>query len=268
MLGAIAGDVIGSPYERNNIKTVDFPLLSEKSCPTADSFLTIAITLAIMDTMSAPNVIPSEEEFEASVISSLRRIGRRYPKAGYGKGFKGWLWAQEPHPYNSMGNGAATRVSPVAWAFDELGTVEHFAEITARVTHDHPEGIKGAQAVAGAVFLARTGHTKDDIREYITTKYGYDLSRTIDEIRPNYHFSSSCPKSIPEAITAFLEGENFEDAVRKAVSLGGNSDTIAAIAGAISEAMYGMSILLEVEIFGKLKGKIRFYIERWEQWRN
>ena len=195
-------------------------------------------------------------------------MGRKLPNAGYGRGFKAWLMAKEPHPYQSWGNASAMRVSPISWAFDDLETVERFAEITALPTHDHPEGIKGACSVAGAVFLARTGHSKDEIRGYITGKYGYDLSRTIDEIRPEYVYNSSCPGSLPEAFTSFLEGESFEDVIRKAVSLGGDADTLSAIAGSIAEPFFGIPTLLQVEAYEKLYRNLKQIVGKWEQWRN
>ncbi len=268
MLGSIVGDIIGSPYEHDNIKTVEFPLFTEKSHFTDDSVMTLAVARGLMECMANHGDVTTDEDFTEQVKASMLKVGRKFPKAGYGRGFRAWLSSKEPHPYQSFGNGSAMRVSPVSWAFSDLETVEHFAELSAVITHDHPEGIKGAQSVAGAVFLARTGHSKDDIRGYVAGKYDYDLSRTLDEIRPEYTFSSSCPKSVPEAITAFLEGESFEDTIRKAVSIGGDSDTIAAIAGSIAEPLWGIPTVIQVEAFERLHSYLKRIVQKWEQWRD
>jgi len=233
MLGAIIGDIVGSVYEFNNIKTTEFELFTEKSHFTDDTVMTIAVAAGLW--RGYDNVL----ETKKALIDSMRYYGRRFAYAGYGGRFAKWLISQDPVPYDSYGNGAAMRVSSVAWIYNNLEEIEKYAEVTASVTHNHPEGIKGAKSVAAAIFLARTGKTLDDIKSYITTQYGYDLSRTLDEIRPNYKFYESCQESVPEAITAFLESNSFEDSLRKAVSLGGDSDTIAAITGSIAEAFYG-----------------------------
>ena len=268
MLGAVVGDIIGSPYEHFDIKTVNFPLFTKRSHFTGDTVMTFAIVRAVMSCMKFHGDVVDDITFKISVFNSIRKLARRFPYAGYGKGFTSWLYSKDPRPYRSWGNGSAMRVSPVAWAFDDLSSVEHFAELSALITHNHIEGIKGAVSTAGAVFLARTGHTKEEIRGYITGKLGYDLSRTIDEIRPDYTFSSSCPGSLPEAFTAFLEGENFEDVVRKAVSIGGDSDTIACIAGSIAEPFFSIPTLIQVEAFAKLHPYLQYLEEKWEQWRN
>ena len=228
MLGAIAGDIIGSPYEfnRNNIKTTDFPLFSERSRFTDDTVMSFAVAKAIMRSIPVRGGIPEMTDFAETVIDSMHELGHAYPKAGYGSKFVVWLAKRLREPYGSFGNGSAMRVSPIAWAFDDLETVEVFAGISAMVSHNHPEGIKGAQAVASAIFLALAKNSKDQIRDYISEKYGYDLSRSLDEIRPSYKFDATCPGSVPEAITAFLEGKNYEDTVRKAVSIGGDSRSI------------------------------------------
>ena len=268
MLGAIVGDIIGSAYEHGEMKSMDFPLFSEASHFTDDTVMTLAVARALMRCMLKRGDPTTEEDFTLRVKGSMLKLGRRFPDAGYGRGFMCWLMAKKPHPYRSWGNAAAMRVSPVAWAFDDLDTVERFAEASAAITHDHPEGVKSAKSVAGAVFLARTKHTKDDIRGYITGKYGYDLSRTIDEIRPDYEYSSASPKSLPEAFTAFLEGVNFEDVIRKAVSLGGDSDTIAAIAGSIAEPFFGIYTSVQVDAFEKLHPYLKYLVQKWEQWRD
>ena len=268
MLGAVVGDIIGSAYEHEGIKTTDFPLFSEKSHFTDDTVMTLAAARSLMFCMRTRKDTVTEERFSRSFTWTMRSMGRQFPDAGYGRGFRAWLQSKEPHPYQSWGNASAMRVSPVSWAFDDLETVERFAEITALPTHDHPEGIKGACSVAGAVFLARTGHSKDEIRGYITGKYGYDLSRTLEEIRPEYSYNTLCPDSVPEAFTAFLESENFEDAVRKAVSLGGESEALAAMSGAIAEPFFGIPTLIQVETFERLRHHMKYIVQKWEQWRD
>ena len=269
MLGAIAGDIIGSPYEfnRNNIKTTDFPLFSKRSHFTDDTVMTFAVAQAVMRVIPVRGIIPDKNAFTEAVIDSMHELGHAYPKAGYGSKFVLWLSKRERQPYGSCGNGSAMRVSPVAWAFDDLETVETFAALSAAVTHNHPEGVKGAQAVAGAVFLANAGNSKEKIRDYITERYGYDLSRTLDEIRPSYEFDATCPGSVPEAITAFLEGNDFEDTIRKAVSIGGDSDTIACIAGAVAEAFYnGVPEGIMRETFARLDDRLREIFSQWCDW--
>jgi ADP-ribosylglycohydrolase len=224
MLGAIAGDIIGSVYENRPIKTTDFPLFQPGSVFTDDTVLTVAVAHAILRNLD--------------YASALRQIGRHYPSCGYGAGFSRWLFTPDQGPYHSWGNGAAMRVSPVGYAFADLDTVLAEAEKSAAITHNHPEGIKGAQAVAAAVFLARQQCSKAEIRTFLSNTFGYDLSATLDEIRPHYRFDVSCQGSVPQALIAFLESEHLEDAIRKAVSLGGDSDTLACIAGAVAEAFY------------------------------
>ena len=224
MIGAIAGDMIGSVYEACPIKTSEFPLFRHDSTFTDDTVLTLAIAYSILRNL------PHAE--------ALRSFGRAYQRAGYGAGFVRWLLAEDAGPYNSWGNGSAMRVSPVGFAFDSEQEVLRQAENSAKVTHNHPEGVKGAQATALAVFLARTGETKDTIKEQTARRFEYDLDRTLEEIRPYYTFDVSCQGTVPEAVIAFLESTDFEDAVRKAVSLGGDSDTLACITGAIAQAYY------------------------------
>ena len=225
MIGAIAGDIIGSVYEARPIKTKDFPLFQNRSRFTDDSVLTVAVAKAILE--------------KSGYEETVQDMGRRYPHAGYGGSFMRWLMSEPPRPYNSWGNGAAMRVSPVGFAFDDEKIVLAEAEKTAEITHNHPEGIKGAQATALAVFLARTGTGKNDIRMRISREFGYDLDRTVDDIRPGYSFDVSCQGTVPEAVVAFLDSDSWEDAVRNAVSLGGDSDTLACITGGIAEGFYG-----------------------------
>jgi ADP-ribosylglycohydrolase len=225
MLGAVAGDIIGSIYEQRPIKHMDFPLFHRSSRFTDDTVLTVAIAQAIL----------RHREYG----SALKSFGRRYPDAGYGSSFRRWILEPTVRPYNSWGNGAAMRVSPIGFAYESSKAVLLEAERSAQVSHSHPEGIKGAQATASAILLARTGASKETIRVTIGRQFGYDLTRTVDEIRPNYRFDVSCQGSVPEAIIAFLDSRDYEDAIRKAVSLGGDSDTLACIAGGIAEAFYG-----------------------------
>ena len=248
MYGAILGDIIGSPYERHNIKSKDFPLFSKRSRFTDDTVMTLAVASGLMSVFNdSDNPIENGDDIndgnkaivEESIIRSMKTLGLRYPNAGYGGRFRDWL-ENGTEPYNSWGNGSAMRVSPVAWICSSIDKVRELAGLQAAVTHNHPEGIKGAEALASAIFIARAGGTKDDIREYITDEFGYDLARTCDSIRPDYKFDVSCQGSVPEAIIAFLDSRDFEDAVRNAISLGGDSDTIGAMAGSIAEAFYGV----------------------------
>lgn len=242
MLGAIFGDIVGSVYEINNTKRTDFPLLSKRSRPTDDSIMSLAVARALMKTWGR-----SDDEIKAELVRSMQHMGRLYPRAGYGGSFARWLKEKDPRPYNSFGNGSAMRVSSVGWLYHTLEDTLHAAELTAEVTHNHPEGIKGAQAIAASIFLARAGASKEEILIYAAQTYGYGIFRKLDQIRPDYTFDVSCQGSVPEAIIAFYESEDYEDAIRKAVSLGGDSDTIACMTGAIAEAFYGMP--------GKLKKK-------------
>ncbi len=225
MLGAIAGDIIGSVYEGRNIKTTEFPLFSKYCRFTDDTVLTVALADSILH--------------ETSYVKKLREYYFLYPRAGYGGSFHYWAQSESHEPYNSWGNGSAMRVSPVGYAYNDLERVLLEAKKSAEVTHNHPEGIKGAQATTAAIFLAREGQDKDAIKRYIEDTFGYDLHESIEEIRKYYRFDVSCQGSVPQAITAFLESANFEDALRKAVSIGGDSDTIACIAGGIAQAYYG-----------------------------
>lgn len=236
MFGAILGDMIGAPYEFDRGgKTKTFPLFSRESQYTDDSVMTIAVAESLLDTLGQ-----DDDTIRAALIRSMQKWGRRYPDAGYGGMFYCWLRAADPKPYGSFGNGSAMRVSSAGWLFDSLPETRHAARLTAEVTHNHPEGIKGAEAIASAIYLARNGSGKDEIRDYIAQEFGYDLTRTCDEIRPTYYHVETCQKTVPEAITVFLEGEDFEDVIRTAVSLGGDCDTLTCIAGSIAEAFYGV----------------------------
>ena len=225
MIGALTGDIVGSIYEWNNIKSTVFPLFQDHCHFTDDSVLTVAL---------AESILTGEGYAEV-----MKRYCRRYPDAGYGKNFLTWVQSEDGAPYHSWGNGSAMRVSPAAWAFDTLPEVLQRAEEYSVPTHDHPEGVKGARATAAAVYLARTGASKQEIRSYVAGTSGYDLTRSCDEIRPGYTFDVSCQGTVPQALAAFLESTDFESAIRLAISLGGDSDTLAAITGAIAQAYYG-----------------------------
>lgn len=225
MLGAIAGDVIGSVYEWRNVKTTDFPLFARRSRYTDDTVLTVAVADCILR--------------GRGYAEALKEYYLIYPGAGYGGMFRKWAASAGMEPYNSWGNGSAMRVSPVGFAFESLEETLVEAKRSAEVTHNHPEGIKGAQATASAVFLARTSGSMEDIKEYVEDTFGYGLDEPIDEIRKHYRFDVSCRGSVPQAIRAFLESSDFEDAVRLAISIGGDSDTIACITGGIAQAFYG-----------------------------
>lgn len=225
MIGAIAGDIIGSVYEFEPIKSKNFKLFGEGCSFTDDTVLTVAVAEAILSGVS--------------YLDSIKDIGRRYPGAGYGGKFFEWLFSKNTRPYNSWGNGSAMRVSPIGFAFSSEDEVLEQARMSAEITHNHIEGIKGAEATALAVYMARNGAEKKDIRRRITALFGYDLERTVDGIRPSYAFNVSCRDTVPEAIIAFLDSDSYEDAIRNAVSLGGDSDTLACITGGISEAFYG-----------------------------
>ena len=225
MIGAIAGDIIGSIYERHNIKTKDFPLFSPKCTFTDDSVLTIALAESILT--------------GTIYTDNLKRYFKLYPHRGYGASFYNWANSENPAPYNSYGNGAAMRISAVGFAYDDIDTVLLKAKEFTEITHNHPEGIKGAQATAAAIFLARHGATKTAVKDFIELRFQYDLSQHIDEIRPHYHFDISSQGTVPQAIRAFIDSTDFEDAIRNAVSLGGDSDTLACITGGIAQAFYG-----------------------------
>ena len=237
MYGAILGDIIGSPYEfdRGN-KTKDFPLFTNASTYTDDSVMTIAVADGLMNAYK--NGVSSEEWIKDLLIDALKKWGRAYPYAGYGGMFRQWLLGNTREPYGSYGNGSAMRVAAAGWLYDTLEKTREVARWTAEITHNHPEGVKGAEATASCIFMARNQSTKEEIKEYITKEFHYDLTRTIDEIRPTYTHNESCQKTVPEAITAFLEGNSFEDVIRTAVSLGGDCDTLTCIAGGIAEAYY------------------------------
>ncbi len=225
MIGAIVGDIIGSIYEFNGIKSTDFLLFSPACHFTDDTVLTVALADAIINS--------------ADYADKLKEYYLRYPKAGYGSRFSEWALSNEREPYHSWGNGAAMRISPVGFAYETLEITLEQAEKFTIITHDHSEGIKGACATAAAIYLARTGASREEMRSFIENTFNYDLQRTVESVRPQYHYEVSCQKTVPEAILAFLDSTDFENAIRLAISLGGDSDTLACITGGIAQAYYG-----------------------------
>lgn len=279
MLGAIIGDIVGSVYEFSNIKTKDFELFKPDCRFTDDTVMTCAVADAIMNG-------GSEKDF----ILSMKKYGRMYPHAGYGGRFRVWLRSMDTKPYKSFGNGSAMRVSPCAWVMDcgfcartGMWPNRDLARLSASVTHNHPEGIKGALAVCDAIFMARfyfggwnieysnpidsdPDECKRRIKEHIENEYGYDLSMSLDEIRKNYEFDETCQGSVPQAIIAFLESTDFEDAIRNAISIGGDSDTIAAITGSIAEAAYGISEDMKKMALSYLDEPLKDVLRRWKKY--
>lgn len=279
MLGAIVGDIVGSVYERHNIRKKTFPLFRKDCRFTDDTVMTCAVADAVMKG-------GSKDDF----IDSMKKYGRMYPDAGYGGAFRNWLFSDSRAPYGSCGNGSAMRVSPCGWIMNCGFTARTgmwpsngraVARRSAEVTHDHPEGVKGALAVADAIFLCRFyfgGYSLDyeapvaddpeackrRVREHVEREFGYDLSRSLDEIRPGYGFDATCQGSVPQAIRAFLESADFEDAIRNAVSLGGDSDTLAAIAGSIAEAAYGVPDAIRAQALSYLDEPLKDVLRRWE----
>lgn len=250
MLGAICGDMVGAPYEFDlSPKKKDFgPLFTDDTWYTDDSVMTTAVAEALMAVGKEEN----ESIIKTVLIVSLKKWGAMEPDAGYGGRFIQWLFSEDAHPYNSWGNGSAMRVSPAGWLYDTIEKTRKMARYTAEITHNHPNGVKGAESVAAAIFMARKGKSKEEIKEYIVKEFGYDLSRTCDEIRPKYRHDESCEGTVPEAFAAFLEGTDFEDVIRLAVSLGGDCDTLTCIAGSMAEAFYGIPDVIEDEVIQRM----------------
>lgn len=258
MYGTILGDIIGCPFEFDRgDKTKDFKLFSRKSHFTDDSVMTLAVCEALLKVGQDATV----KEIGDAVITSMQSWGRRYPHEGYGGYFRCWLTARHPEPYNSFGKGSAMRVSAAGWLYDSLEKTRVVAKATANVTHNHPEGIKGAEATASAIFMARNGSSKEEIKKYIENEFHYDLNRTLDEIRPSFHMHETCQKTVPEAIIAFLEAKDFEDAIRNAVSLGGDTDTLGAITGSIAEAYFGIPEALRSECRNRINKDMRDVVD-------
>lgn len=262
MYGAILGDIVGKPYEHNfKMKNKVFPLFVPASHFSDDSVMTIAIADGLLHVSKDASL----DEIRSAVIRSMQYWGRKYPRAGYGGRFRYWLYEEDPQPYRSFGNGSAMRVSPVGWLYDTIERTRAVAAATADVTHNHPEGIKGAEAAASVIFLARHHTSKEEIKTYVEQNFGYDLNRTVAEIRPTYQFDSSCQGTVPEAIIAFLEGTTFEDVLRTAVSLGGDCDTLTSIASAMAEAYYGIPDNLRAEVRNRIQPDMLTVVDRFDQ---
>ena len=258
MIGAIIGDIVGSRFEFNNWKRKDFQFFKQQCRPTDDSVMTLAVAAALLEAGE------DAEALRASAIQWMQMLGRSYPRSGFGGRFYEWIFAENPQPYGSYGNGAAMRISPVGFYARSEDEVKRLSEIVTGVSHNHPESLKGAEAVAMAIYLARNGADKAAIRDRIARDY-YQIDFTLDEIRPKYRFDVSCQGSVPQALEAFFEAESFEDAIRNAISIGGDSDTIAAIAGGIAEAFYGVPVATAWAAERFLDDALREICERWKE---
>ena len=247
MLGAIIGDTVGSRFEWDNIKTKEFEFLNNECFFTDDSVMTVAIARAILESNKEPRLL------KELTIKYMQEYGRKYPNAGYGGRFGMWIYSYNPEPYHSYGNGAAMRVSSCGFSASSLEEAKTLSKIVTEVTHNHEEGLKGAEATAVAIYLARNGSSIDEIKDYIINNY-YPIDFKLDDIRSTYSFNESCQGTVPEALEAFFESNSFEDAIRNAISIGGDSDTLAAITGSIAEAYYGIPI--------KIKKKIKTYLTK------
>lgn len=257
MMGAIIGDIVGSRFEWHNYRHKDFTLFHPKCRPTDDSIMTLAVAKAILAAR------PDYEDLPAKAVAAMQELGRAYPRAGYGRGFRAWLQSDHPEPYNSFGNGSAMRVSPTGFAARTEEEAQKLALAVIAVTHNHPEGIKGAEAVAVLIYHARQGMAMEDLHELAQNRY-YPLDFTLDEIRPTYEFSSACQGSVPQALVAFFSSTGFEDAIRNAISIGGDSDTIAAIAGSIAEAHYGIPADLREAAMQRLDAPLQQIVTEFE----
>ena len=256
MLGSIIGDIVGSVYEFDNTKDYNFKLLKPDSTFTDDTVMTLAVAKWLTE---------DNKHRHATLVRIMQKLGHKYPDRGYGENFFFWLIDRDPKPYNSWGNGSGMRVSPVGFYAHTLDEALDLAKVSAEVTHNHPEGIKGAQAVAAAIFLTRQGTGKEELRSYIEKTFGYDLHRTIDAMRPTYEYDASCMGSTPEAIIAYLDSHDFEDAIRLAVSLGGDSDTIAAMTGPIAQAAYGLPKDLADSCYARLNLDLQQILDDFEE---
>jgi type I restriction enzyme M protein len=273
MLGAIIGDIVGSRFEFNNHRSMEFNLFTEECFATDDSIMTLAVAKAIMETdKQIPRKVgeykPNDEYYallEKLAIKHMQEIGRKYPNCGYGGNFYHWIFSDNPKPYNSYGNGAAMRISPVGFIAESEDEACQLSELVTGISHNHKEGIKGAEAITLAIFMAKRGDTKEAIRTRMADYY--DLSFTLDEIRDTYIFNEICQETVPQAIEAFLEAESFEDAIRKAISIGGDSDTLAAITGSIAEAYYGVPDKIREVALGYLDEELLGIYEEWFNFR-
>ncbi|MFY9901999.1 MAG: ADP-ribosylglycohydrolase family protein [Trichococcus sp.] len=266
MLGAIIGDIVGSRFEWHNHKDKHFELFTEDCRMTDDSIMTLAVAKALMETEKAMESVANGQErnyilLEKMSIQYMQAFGRRYPDCGFSRTFFQWILSDDPQPYNSFGNGAAMRISPVAYVGRTENEIQALSETVTGVSHNHEEGLKGAEATATAIFMARSGSSKDDIRTKITNYYSLDF--TLDEIRDSYRFTTDCQATVPQAIVAFLESTSFEGALRNAVSLGGDSDTLAAIAGAIAEAYYGIPEGIKEQALTYFDEELHSVYEEW-----
>ncbi len=245
MYGAMIGDVAGSRFEFDNGgKSKVFEFFTKANEFTDDTIMTCAVAEALMDAGRDAD----EKTLKNILIKAMKKWGQRYPYAGYGVRFIGWVLTEDPKPYGSYGNGSGMRVSAAGWLYDTIERTREVARWTAEVTHNHPEGIKGAESTAAAIFLARNGASKEEIKKYLENEFGYDLSRTLDDIRPTYHHVEDCMRTMPEAFTCFLESENFEDCIRNVMYIGGDTDTLAAIAGAVAEAFWGIPVTMRAKV--------------------
>ncbi len=259
MYGAIIGDIVGSRFEFDNgNKSKEFELFTEECDFTDDTVM----TLAVAEALHAAGRDADAKTVKSNLIKSMKKWGQKYPHAGYGARFISWVLSADPEPYGSYGNGSGMRVSPAGWLYD---TIEHTREVarwTAEITHNHPEGVKGAESTAAAIFLARHGASKDEIRDYLTSEFGYDLTRTLDDIRPAYHHVEDCMHTMPEAFECFLESESYEDCLRNVMYIGGDTDTLGAIAGAIAEAFWGIPVSFVVKAKEYLDAELEEIIEK------
>ncbi len=272
MIGAIIGDIVGSRFEFNNHRNKDFELFAEDCQVTDDSIMTLAVAKAIMETNKKikPSLDGNDYDsdyyslLEKQTIKYMQQIGRKYPNCGYGGMFSKWVFSDEPRPYNSFGNGAAMRISPVGFVARSESEACRLSEVVTGVTHDHEEGIKGAAATVVAIYMARSGFAKSEIRNKIISSY-YSLNFTIDGIRDSYQFNETCQDTVPQAMEAFLESTSFEDAIRNAISIGGDSDTLAAITGAVAEAYYGVPDELKEKALSYLDDELRSIFNDWSE---
>jgi len=276
MIGVIIGDIVGSRFEFNNHRSKDFELFTDKCFVTDDSIMTLAVAKALLETDKAfikgqkikgQITTRHDEEYldrlSENTVVAMQVIGRNYPNCGYGGNFGQWIFSENPQPYGSYGNGAAMRISPVGAIAESVDEVKLLSRAITAISHNHVEGLKGAEATAMAIFLARTGRSKDQIREYILENY-YEIDFTLDEIRGSYRFDVTCQGTVPQAIQAFIEADSFEDAIRNAISIGGDSDTLAAITGSIAEAYYGVPDELVVKALGYLDDELLGIYDEWQ----
>lgn len=262
MYGAIMGDIVGSVFEFDAPGwRKDFEFLTKESMWTDDSVMTIAVAQALMDSGKDASI----QAIENSCVRQMQKWGRKYINAGYGVRFIKWLCMDDPKPYGSFGNGSAMRVSAAGWLYDSLERTREVARATAMVSHDHPEGLKGAECTAAVVFLARTGHSKQEIEEYVRKEFSYDLSESLEEMRARHRHDESCMDALPKALRSFLDGWSYEDVVRNAVSLGGDTDTIAAIAGSMGEAFFGMPLVMKARCRDKLEADMLEILDEFER---